>query len=166
LKTAGCSEAQTCDLTDDSSKPLFPKRLFNKRQNLLIATGLDINHAIGVKTRRCETRRKEVTARQAPNNGSFKAGCNPGREQRSRSSKFRSRTGLNDFMQGSQCQALVGQVSIKSINPKRQSWPVAFIAFHPLNLLSQIGNSYLLPGTHAPCPIFVSRCVDVPILFL
>jgi len=165
LKTARCSEAQTCDFTNDGSKPLFPKRLFDKRQNLLIATSLDIDYPVRVKTRRRETRRKEVTACEAPNNGSPKAGCNPGREERSRSSKFRSGASLDNFVQGSQRQAFVRQVLIESVDPERQSWSLAFIAFHPFDLLSQIGNSYLLPGTHAPCPIFVSLCVDVPTLF-
>jgi len=158
LKTAGYDETKPCDLADNGRKPLLTKRLFDERQDLPITTGLDIDHAVGVKARRREARRKKVASRQAPYNRPFQASCNSGREECRRPRELSRRAGLYDLMQGAERKAAARQVAIDRIDGERQRRAASLVTLNALNSLPQIGNGYLLPGTHAPCSLFSAMC--------
>jgi hypothetical protein len=54
-------------------------------------------------------------------------------------------------------------MSVDGIDPERKCRTATLIALNVLDLLSQIGNSYLLPGTHVPCLIIL---LDVSMFLL
>ena len=73
----------------------------NQGQDISIATGLRVDHAVGVEPDLHETGGEQVPAREAPQDRSFQAGENASREQGGGPGKLGGRAMLDHLVQGS-----------------------------------------------------------------
>ena len=104
LQAAGCGEPEPRHLTDDGGKALLPQTLFHDGQDLPLAEGLGVDHAIGVQARIHEARGEQVAAAEAPEHRAFEPGGDAGHEEGRGAGELGRRTSLDHLVQGSESQ--------------------------------------------------------------
>lgn len=72
----------------------------NQGQDISIATGLRVDHAVWMKPHQHETGGKQVPARETPQNRPIQAGENASREQSGGPGKLGGRAMLDHLVQG------------------------------------------------------------------
>ncbi len=85
---------------------------FDKRQDITVMGGLDIDDAIRMQTGPQQARGEEVAPGQAPENRSLEPGRDAGGEQGGGSGKLGSRSRLDDLVQAATGQAMAGKVFV------------------------------------------------------
>lgn len=99
MQAPGCRQAKLCDLADDSTKALLMQTFLNQGQDIGVSMGFDEDHPVWVKAHLHETGGEQIPACQTPENRTFEAGENAGREQGGRPNEFAGRAMLDHLVQ-------------------------------------------------------------------
>lgn len=115
----------------------MPQAFFHREQHIRVAAGLDIDHAVRMKTREVKRRFEQVTPAQAPEDGSLHARQNPCKEN-GRARIIRQIGAARHFVERTCCNAAAWQSLIQFVDAEWDRVVADAYALDTRNARSQI----------------------------
>ncbi len=121
LKPARCGYGKTDELTDHGTKATVTKTFLHGRQDIFFPIGFGKDHAIGMKTRQRQRRKKQVWTRHAPKDLSLRSRSDPGNAEGRRRTIDRSGPATRELVQGAIGQTAARKHGVYFGNPKSKA---------------------------------------------